>query len=329
MCADGSPVVKDFPSRDDPKYLEYLEKSFLAGLTKKDENPDLCTILRRLDLLEARGGQGSMESLPSCVANPAGSTNPGTGLGLYAGTGARPKLPVGEGAVRGAGVGDDIDPSPADVVTGPLTEALEKLSIAVDPTVTSHKLKGMSFKPEYYVKHVKGGIPLKQIDHTKLSYREMVYGWFCIIQCLNLFKVEGDVESYIGHCKYVVQQAMASQFVDSANVNYDRHVVTNVIQGDTDTFVVGDTLEVASSFHAGNLFPTKSKVKGFEGQKWNKKQSDKSDDGSKSGVLDAFPNYVCFAYNFKRCTGTCSKKHICHSCGGNHRAYGCEEKKSD
>ena len=76
MSAHGSPVVKGFPSRDDPKYLEYLEKSFLAGLIKKDENPDLCTIWRRLDLLEARGGQRSMKSLPSCVANPAGSTNP-------------------------------------------------------------------------------------------------------------------------------------------------------------------------------------------------------------------------------------------------------------
>ena len=259
-----------------------------------------------------------MESLPSRVANPAGSTNPGTGLGLYAGNGARPKLSVGEGAVRGAGVGDDIDPNPADAVTGPLTEALEKLSIAVDPTVTFHKLKGMSFKPEYYVQYVKGGIPLKQIDHTKLSYGEMVYGWFCIIQ--HLFKVEGDVESYIGHCKYVVQQAMASQLNDSAYVNYDRHVVTNVIQGDTDTFVVGDTLGVASSFPAGNLVAPKSKVKGLEGQKWNKKQSDKSDDGSKSGVVDAFPNDVCFAYNFKRCTGMCSKKHICHYCGGNHSA---------
>ena len=43
ISADGSLVVKDFPSRDDPKYLEYLEKSFLAGLTKKHENPDLCT----------------------------------------------------------------------------------------------------------------------------------------------------------------------------------------------------------------------------------------------------------------------------------------------
>ena len=27
--AEAKPVVKDFPSRDDPKYLEFLEKSFL------------------------------------------------------------------------------------------------------------------------------------------------------------------------------------------------------------------------------------------------------------------------------------------------------------
>ena len=34
--------------------------------------------------------------------------------------------------------------SPADVVAGPLMEALEKLSIAVDPVASSHDLLGES-----------------------------------------------------------------------------------------------------------------------------------------------------------------------------------------
>ena len=221
---------------------------------------------------------------------------------------------------------DDDDPSPSDIVITPLTEALEKLSIAVDPATSSHKLQGMAFKPEYYVQHVKGGTPLKQIDHTKLSYRDLVYGWFCVIQ--HLLNVEGDVESYISHCKYVAQQAMSSQFVDAAYVSYDRHVVTNVIQGESDTFVAGDALGVASSFHAGNLIPPKQKAKPFKAQRWSKKH-DKQDDTAKPSMPDGFPSDICYAYNFKKCTGTCSKKHICRSCGGNHRAYGCDEKKND
>ena len=186
---------------------------------------------------------------------------------------------AGDAGAGGAGVasggqdppGDERDTS--DDVVGPLTDILQKLSIAVDPTNTSDKLKGMVYKPEYPVQHVKQGLQLKQIDHSRLTYRELVYGWFCVIQ--HLSKAGGDVEAYVAHCKYVSSLAMLSQFTDAAYVGYDRHVMTQVIDGDADTFVAGDTLAVASHFHAGNVLPKNIAQKIFKQDgsfKWNKSQ---------------------------------------------------------
>ena len=111
---------------------------------------------------------------------------------------------------------------------------LQKLSIAIDPT--SHKLKGMTYKHEYHVQHVKNGVQLKQIDYSKLTYRELVYGWWCILQ--QLVKAGGDMNAYVIHCKNVSSQAMLNQFTDAAYVGYDRHVMSQVIEGETATFVL-------------------------------------------------------------------------------------------
>ena len=216
MSQDGKPVSGDFPSRDDPKYLQMLEEHYLSSKEDGQKVFEFESLSRRLEALEKRqapvhgGGHGS-------VGLTAGArSESGTGLGLYAGTGARPKHPLsgvgvggspggavrgGLGAVGGAGL-DPPGQVPAAAVNmvGPLTDVLEKLTIAVDPSSTSRKLQGMVFKPEFYVQHVKKGVPLKQVDHTKLSYRELVFGWFCVLQ--HLIKVEGDTDSYIAHCRF-------------------------------------------------------------------------------------------------------------------------------
>ena len=336
MSKDGKPITGDFLNRDDPKYLQYLEESFMASQEASGgKTAELDIILRRVEALEARSQLTGQPAPPIPVGHMA---MPGSGLGLYAGTGGRPKTgAAGGGSLPNPNVNPNPNlnpnhnpnqnPAPADVVVGPLTEALEKLSLAVDPAASSHKLQGTGYKPEYYVQHIKGGVPLKQINHTKLSYREMVYGWFCILQ--HLIKVEGDVNSYLAHCRYVSQQAMASQFLDSAYVGYDRQVISNVISGESDTFEIGDPFAVATFFHAGNLLPAKVKTKP-KSNRWFKKQNDRSaEEGHKSSSVPGnFPEDVCYAYNFKRCTGSCSKKHVCKSCGGNHRAVGCQEKES-
>ena len=353
MSKDGKPVSGDFPSREDPKYLQFLEQEFLRARESKVQGLDMESLVQRIDALEKRPVT-QIHAAPVGLQGSPSHLQAGAGLGQYAGTGGRPKytpsvvghsrgegtnpLGLGAGGVLGAGGGgalggggdheDPPAPSPAEAMVAPLTDVLEKLTIAVDPASSSRKLQGMVFKPEFHVQHIKKGVSLKHVDHTKLTYREMVYGWFCILQ--HLIKVEGDVDSYIGHCRYVSQQAMASQFSDGAYVGYDRHVVEQLIDGDSDTFVVGDNLGVATHFHAGNLSSQKTPLKLKQGKKWGKRTSDKSDkagdDSLKSNMPEGFPDDICYAYNFKKCTGSCSKKHVCRSCGGRHRAIGCEEK---
>ena len=124
---------------------------------------------------------------------------------------------------------------------------------------------------------------------------------------------------------------MKNQFLGSAYVDYDRHVVTTALDEGLAKFSVGDTLGVSSNFHAGNLQSPKpakvGKKAGF--QKWGKKQPDKVSDQSdrNSSVPEGFPDDVCYAFNYKRCSSnSCSKKHVCRQCGGSHRAQGCFEK---
>ena len=140
------------------------------------------------------------------------------------------------------------------------------------------------------------------------------------------------MEANVTHCKYVSSQAMLSQFTDSAYVGYDRHVMSQVLEGDSDTFIAGDPLGVASNFHAGNLAPKKSQPTKWQKSSgnscWNKRQSsDRPVDTSEKGSMpEGFPEDVCYSYNYNSCTGKCSKQHICRACGGNHRAIGCAEK---
>ena len=249
----------------------------------------------------------------------------------YQGTGGRPKVPQAGNDPPNVPVGNEEDNAASALIT-PLTSALEKLSLAVDPSATSHKLRGIHWKPEYYVQHVKQGTPLKQVDHTKLTYKDLVFGWFCVLQ--QLLRAGGDVESYVGHCKFVSERAMANQFNDSSLVDYDRYVVSKVIEEELDSFPVGDSLGVSSNFHAGNLIPKSPKTQrkgGFKkwgSGKWGKKFDKSPENADKSPTVpDGFPEDICYAFNYKRCTSTnCSKKHICRSCGGSHRAQGCSEK---
>ena len=111
----------------------------------------------------------------------------------------------------------------------PLMDALAQLTLAVDPAVG--KARGLLLRPEYCVQHVKSITPLKQIDHTKLSYKDLVHGWCCMLQHLML--QGGDVKSYVGHCKFVAEQAMEGHFFDAAYVIYNRYVVVDIQAGPT------------------------------------------------------------------------------------------------
>ena len=144
---------------------------------------------------------------------------------------------------------------------GPLTSALKQLSQAIDPSPVSHK--GMVYRPEYYIQHVDKGMQVKMLDHTKLTYKELVSGMGRVMQ--YLVENGGDVAGYVGHFNFIAEQAYQHSFVDQAFVGYDRFVVDKYIKLETSNktpkvFAVGDVLGVASHFHAGNFQSTQKKT---------------------------------------------------------------------
>ena len=236
----------------------------------------------------------------------------------------------GSGAVGGDGGGQPGPPPPIDPSILPLTDAIAHLTLAVDPS--SGKAKGMVLRPEYYVQHVKGGSPLKQIDHSKLSYKDLVYGWFCVIQ--HLRSVGGDLTGYIEHCKFTAEQAMSGAFMDSAYVNFDRHVVGKVVDGLQQVFPAGDLLGVASNFNAANLVSSKPPVASTTGRRGgksrfynkNKPSGEGKDRSSPDYMPEGFPDDICYSYNYKSCSGKCSKRHVCRICKKDHKASSCPSK---
>ena len=189
--------------------------------------------------------------------------------------------------------------------------------------------KGIQLRPEYYVQHVDQGIAIKNLDHTKLSYRELASGMSRVLEYIVL--VNGDATSYLEHMVFITKQASVHHFNDSAYVSYDRAVVDKVVKGYSKKFIAGDTLSVASHFHAGNLLLQNNtrrqfgRGRGYRGRRSGYFDNDRVGEAS---VPEGFPPEVCYNYNYRSCSGVnCQKQHVCRLCKGLHRAHGCQEKK--
>ena len=219
-------------------------------------------------------------------------------------------------------------PAPSDIVTAPLTSALEQLSNAIDPTSVA-KSKGMNLRPEFYVQHVDQGVQIKSLDHTKLTYRELVSGMGRVMMYLS--QNSGDVLSYIQHFNFIAAQAHKNNFTDQAFVCYERDVTDKVIRGDgRSSFVAGDPLAVASNFHAGNLLINKRTFKPNRYPRNRRSYNQGQDHSERDSMPEGFPEDICYGYNYRSCSGRCSKSHICRLCRGKHKASGCgKEDKND
>ena len=324
------PISDKFKERSDPEYLQFLEDQLEASWKSRSDTTD---IVRRLEALElSQRGRADIPLAGAGTGSPAGrgSADPHTpGLGAVGGL---PAATVGGLPAAGRGAGgapSPPDPTGIDPSLLPLTDALAQLTLAVDPT--AGKAKGLFLRPEYYFQHVKSSTPIKQLDHTKLSYKDLVYGWFCVIE--HLMSKGGDLGGYVGHCKFVSEQASSESFVDAAFVNYDRHVVTKVVDGLSTTFTAGDMLGVASHFNAANLVinkPAAPKLpaKPARSNKWVRRSLQNADKSSSDPgpVPDGFPEDICYSYNYRSCTGKCSKRHVCRVCKGDHQAKSCTKR---
>ena len=341
--AREKPISDKFTDRSDPEYISFLENQ----LEQKNlpTSSDFSNVIKRLEALEI-GISGRQTSVLGTVGQVGRSTVDGGALGggaaaggavggsVLSGSTAQVSVSTavqdGSGGAMGGAIGLDLPlaVNPPDPSLLPLTDALAQLTLAVDPA--AGKSKGLFLRPEYHVQHVKSSTPIKQLDHTKLSYKDLVYGWFCVLD--QLLARGGDVKSYIGHCKFVSDQATSGSFVDAAFVNYDCHIMSKLIDGHASTFIQGDMLGVATHFNAASLVinkPPPAVKKVGKSRFFQKRQpTDQKDRGGSDAAAmpDGFPEDICYSYNYRTCTGKCSKKHICRSCKGDHQAKQCPKR---
>lgn len=223
---------------------------------------------------------------------------------------------------------------PANVMAQPLTEALNQLSQAIDPT-SPLKSKGIVFRPEFYVQYHGKGTPIKNMDHTKLNVLELWYGMARVSK--HLRQSGGDIDSYLEHMLFVAKQASTANFTDSALVNYDREIIDKLIMGDASTFLAGDPIAVSSHLNAGGtkalqqaLQQNSSDNNAPASQQRSRRARRKNwQDRRGKGIPEDYPPDNCYDWNYGTCeNSSCSKSHACRICKQRHRAVGCPDKHS-
>ena len=104
------------------------------------------------------------------------------------------------------------DPALPDLINGPLTQVLKQLSITIDPNLQA-STKGLLLRPEYYIQHVDKKLSVKSLDHTKLSFKELMSDIGRVM--LHLSSTGGDLISYVHHFTFIAKQAAVHNFTDS------------------------------------------------------------------------------------------------------------------
>lgn len=211
----------------------------------------------------------------------------------------------------------------SDLITGPFTRALSKLSADEDDP-------GINYRPETYsqcnVKH-------KSRDHNKMDTLDLMYGWICVADHMN--SLGEDITSYLRHIKYTVQMLHSRQCWDSAAVKYDRDIIDRFVNKVRRNFdpdpvissisfsprVIPETVEIC---HGGSL--TKG-VRSMPVSRTPQKRRKGQPFSSNMEVPPDFPDHICFFYNYRNCNEeNCTKSHVCRKCNGKHRADSCRER---
>ena len=314
-------MAEGFVSRDGPEYLKSMGNELVKSRKAREEETSyrlLNVLVSRMDKWEHR----SMGSGRCILCTPLRSDQSSVPSGL--GRGSSPLDSVSSRLTYDNLAG----PVPADVINGPLTSVFQQLSIAIDP-IPQSATKGLLLRPEYYVQQKDKGVPVKNLDYSKMSFKELMSGMGRVMS--HLSKTGGDVASYIEHFSFITRKVGAHTFVDSAYVGYERHVTDQFINGDSDKFVAGDLFGIALHFHAGNVVQVKPQfVKPFRSRGFRRGRSwgwdsdwganQDHDPPTQNPPLEGFPEDICYKYNYKVCTGKCFKSHVCSMCKGNHKA---------
>lgn len=92
--------------------------------------------------------------------------------------------------------------APSSWLADPLTSALQHLSNVVDPDATARSA-GMLFRPEFYSLHKKENVPVRQLDHKKMTYKQLIYGMVCVAQ--HIRASGGEIDGYLGHLEFITR----------------------------------------------------------------------------------------------------------------------------
>ena len=210
-----------------------------------------------------------------------------------------------------------------------LAAALGTLSQPANSTPAETE-KGNCYRPEFHVQHILKGFPVKNIDHTKLKFAELVHG-MSLVMCDMVETEDPKLPSYIKHFAFLTGIACEGGYVTEAYVRYDRHVVDTVVRGKRHEFPVGDVLGTSRCFHATNTYVHRTAESGANRQRSRHRIRSQDPDperaiqGSSTGAPPEWPADICYDYNMKFCQGRCSKLHACVYCRGRHKAIWCKD----
>lgn len=179
----------------------------------------------------------------------------------------------------------------------------------------------MLFRPEYYSLLKLNGIPLRLVDHRKMSFKQLMYGMNCVAQ--NVRHSGYDIDGYLSHVEFITRHASDDSYMNCAYADYDHFVIDNFLKNPLAGFKVADSVAIGHSFHPAKLILDNQERGGTSRQK--RKQNRKPVKGE---IPDGYPENNCIFWNYRVCNNSgCQKKHICRVCEGNHKAVGCPREK--
>ena len=120
-------MASSFASRDDPEYLKHMEDELFKSRQSREEETDLLqSVLSRMDKLEVKQ--------PTTTTMGRGILRTPLKSGLHNEVSGRLGGPTMSPHSLAADFAGLVDPSPSEVINGPLTTVLQQLSVAIDPT---------------------------------------------------------------------------------------------------------------------------------------------------------------------------------------------------
>lgn len=117
--------------------------------------------------------------------------------------------------------------APASLLADPPTIALHQLSNMADHD-SGARPPGMHYRPEYYCQHKLENVSIKQVDHRKLTFKQLIYGMNCVAH--HVLGSGGNIDSYLHHMEFVSRYASDNSFVDCSYSEYDKCVADNYLR---------------------------------------------------------------------------------------------------